>query len=812
FFRSPSDRDGVAVGRGDREGLTALRIGDFVAERQIGRGAMGVVLAARRTSDGTAAALKILLVDQIGESAELAIERFNREVKAVTLLQHPGIVRVRESGRAHVAGLGDVLYYAMEPIAGETLHQSLKRGPFFPREAAAIAIKAADALHFAHGHGIVHRDIKPANIFLTTDGRVVIADFGVCKFTNLRTLTSAGSLVGTIPFLAPEQLLEQPVDARSDIFALGALLYTLITKRYLRPTSSIPDLLQSISGSADEDRVRALTGFDRSLIDIIATAVARDPDRRFQKATDMIRALWPLQGALPQPGPGRQVAPLDPTQIIALKNAGDEVSTEDSGPPLSGEVDLAATAPGLAPPTLPSASRAAPPPSSPFRIEMPPRNAPSPFRRQLKSDEMVRELRGDVNAPPLDEQIAIQAPAITPPYSPARPSAKKVLRHRTRGSTSTEETKETGWRGRLGGWLEPTWARLALVAAAVGLLSLAVWLVLISGSVEIKIDTLPPGALATLDGEPVGPTPVAHRLARRRGSVQISLTAEGRDPYQATVELPLFGRLKPLVVAMPFRRAVLKVATRPPGAQLVIDGQPVCTTPCEARQLLPHERHRVSIERAGCAPTLLQFLPQPGEESVREIELSPLRPSSLALLAVWFDRGPVLVDDQDLTESLTGNEVLLFAGPHRIAVGGQPEIEIQLPPAGARLIDLRKQRRPPDRPNLAKAADRLQTQTGGAARFDANLRYAIYLLSEGQAKQARPFLMQALLRDSNNPRVHRALIVAAAATGNQRLALGHMHDFVNAQGVRVDDERVRRVLVEGAKPGACRDEATAPQR
>jgi serine/threonine-protein kinase len=145
----------VVVGNANIEDLTAIQIDDFVIERPLGRGAMGVVFTARRVSDGTAVALKTLLIDQIGEAADLAVERFSREVQAVTSLHHPGIVRVRESGRATVSGLGDVLYYAMELIAGETLHQSLQRGPFFPGEAAAIVIKAADALHFAHGHGIV---------------------------------------------------------------------------------------------------------------------------------------------------------------------------------------------------------------------------------------------------------------------------------------------------------------------------------------------------------------------------------------------------------------------------------------------------------------------------------------------------------------------------------------------------------------------------------------------------------------------------------------------------------------------------------
>ena len=811
----------MAVGNGDNKGLDVLHIGQFVTEREIGHGAMGVVYAARRTTDGSRIALKTLQVDQIGESAELAVARFNREVQAVTSLHHPGIVRVHESGQADVAGLGKVLYYAMELISGETLHQSLKRGPFFPSEAVAIVIKVADALHFAHGHGIVHRDIKPANVFLTPDNRVVIADFGVCKFTNLRTLTTAGSLIGTIPFLAPEQLLDQPVDARSDIFSLGALLYTLVTKRYLRPTSSVPALLQSVNSDVDAAKVRAMVGFESELVEVIAKAVARDPARRYQKATELIGSLWPLAGALPKPGPERVAAKLDITQVTSLKDAGDEVATRDSDPPLSTDADIAPTAPGAAAhrstPPRPAPPTSLPAPTSGV-FAPPAHDAPSPFRRQSKpslpaatttdgdQDELL-ELDLPPAPPPEGSAPLVFAP---PPYSPANPRRKKELRHVTRGATSAETIEATGWRAQLGRWFEPAWVKLVVAAALAGLLLLLVWLVLRSGSVDIAVDTLPPGANAAFNGEPAGPTPVVRAVARRKGSVLIELTADGRDTYRTTLALPLFGRPRPLVVAMPFRRASLKLTTRPPAASVVVDGKPSCTTPCEAGALAPLERHWIAVDREGCTPTLQLFQAQPGEAATQEIALKPLQPSSLTMLAVWFDRGPVLVDDQDMTEALTNNELLLYAGPHWLKVGDEPEQALQLPPAGTRLVDVRKQRRPPDRPKLTEAADGLQLQTGGVSSFEANLRYAIYQLSEGRAKLARPFLMQALLRDGNNPRVHRALIVSAAAAGNTKLALGHMNAFVSMQISRADDERVRRVLIGGAKPGICVDETVTP--
>jgi len=281
------------------------KIGPYIPERMLGRGAMGIVYAARHEDDGNLVAIKILPLEQLGEDREHSKQRFQREVVAASALNHPGCVRVYGSGQAQVPGVGDVLYYTMELINGETLHDALKTGAFVPHEAVAIVVELAEALRYAHTHGIIHRDVKPGNIFITDDRRIVLADFGICKLTTVSSLTQTGVLVGTLPYLAPEQLLSEQHDARSDLFSIGALLFTLVTARYLRPSTSLGAIVQAVAQGSDVERARALTGLDPQLHELIVKAVAIEPDDRFQTAAKMAEAFRPFAGSVPLPGTDR---------------------------------------------------------------------------------------------------------------------------------------------------------------------------------------------------------------------------------------------------------------------------------------------------------------------------------------------------------------------------------------------------------------------------------------------------------------------------------------------------------------------------
>ena len=151
--------------------------------------------------------------------------RFRREVRAAGQRQHPNIVTVHDYGEENGSP-----FFVMEYVEGESLAERIKRsaGPLSPDEAVAIVAQVLNALDFAHGNGIVHRDIKPSNILVTSDGVVKVADFGIARFEN-SDLTGAGDILGTPSYMAPEQLSGQAADYRSDLFAVGAVLFQALT-------------------------------------------------------------------------------------------------------------------------------------------------------------------------------------------------------------------------------------------------------------------------------------------------------------------------------------------------------------------------------------------------------------------------------------------------------------------------------------------------------------------------------------------------------------------------------------------------------
>src|SRR5262249_32908350 len=162
-----------------------------------------------------------------GEQRRERVERFYREARAAGALTHANIVTVyevgEESGRHFIA---------MEFLEGESLRDRLQRSSPLPLdEALRIAVAVADGLHFAHQHGVVHRDVKPDNVHLLPDGRVKITDFGIARITFEPTLTADGQIFGTPSYMSPEQVTGKGIDARSDIFSLGVMLYEMVAGR-----------------------------------------------------------------------------------------------------------------------------------------------------------------------------------------------------------------------------------------------------------------------------------------------------------------------------------------------------------------------------------------------------------------------------------------------------------------------------------------------------------------------------------------------------------------------------------------------------
>ena len=821
-----------------------LTIGPYVAEQLLGRGAMGTVYGARKEGEALLA-IKTLALDDIGESREQAIERFTREVQAVTSLHHPGIVRVYDAGRAEVETVGEVLYYVMEVIEGETLHQALKRGPFYPSEAAAIVVKVADALNFAHGFGIVHRDIKPANVFYTPQQRVIIADFGVCKFTNLQTVSTEGSLVGTIPFLAPEQILEQPVDARSDVFAMGAMLYTLITRRYLRPPSSIKALVEAVNQERDEDQVRALTAFEPALVEVMARCVTKNPDQRYQLARELIDALWPMAGDMPLPGSDRVVAPRDgqdSTQIDVLP----DLSSEPSDPLLQApqarfELKKSTTPmPEDSPHTpVPRERKTGPLPKLPkLPSEMSDKSTQEaeaarhalvlkagrqdlPKVSDLLKAQAARHEAAKASAPdpfavargepvlgPMPEGLAFEDPDDMQ-VDMGDDISGKVLRHLPKGATGKEVGQGEQAMERLSGMLSKPHLFIPAAAACLLLIAVVVWQLLLLRSVTLQIESIPKGAAVRVNGVDVGATPFVHKASRRAGKLNIELRATEREPYVHELELPLFGSLDPLVVAMPFEFAHLKVVTEPRGATVLLDGAAFCQSSCTVDKVVPRERHYITVDKEGCESVVFDLETEPGQKLERVIKLKPMTLGSLALLQVLSDGQPVFLDGEEVTEAFRHGELLVVAGLHRLEIGAKEARKLyplDLPRGATRRIDVRKRPRKPGKPQLLNAAAlRRENRKKGEieATFSASMDYALFQLAQGKLGTAKTFMVQALAIEEKSARAQRGMIMVAAASKQSKLARGHIHTFLNLPDAPDDTPLVRRMSQFIGKPEVC---------
>jgi serine/threonine-protein kinase len=255
--------------------------------RLIARGGMAEVWEGSDQILGRAVAVKVLLPHLAADAAFL--ERFRREAIAAARLAHPNVVAVFDTGVD--AGL---TFIVTELVRGSTLRELLaQHGAIRPARAVQIAVQVADALHYAHGHGIVHRDVKPGNVVITEDGRVKVTDFGIAKAADVAPgadLTQAGAF-GTARYLSPEQVNGDPQDRRSDVYSLGVVLYEMLCGRApYTGDSELAIAVQHAQGRPVSPR-QFRAGIPRSLEAIVLKAMATAPSDRFDTAAEMRTAL-----------------------------------------------------------------------------------------------------------------------------------------------------------------------------------------------------------------------------------------------------------------------------------------------------------------------------------------------------------------------------------------------------------------------------------------------------------------------------------------------------------------------------------------
>ncbi|MEM6671648.1 MAG: bifunctional serine/threonine-protein kinase/formylglycine-generating enzyme family protein [Planctomycetota bacterium] len=286
------------------------RIGPYAVERVLGWGSAGVVYLAQQSSPRRPVALKVLRIDRAGPSA---VDRFRREIRALAQLDHPGIATVYEAGVADL-GVGEQSWFAMEFVDGLPLTAYADRAGLDRRERIALLLRVARAVHHVHDQGVVHRDLKPENVLVREDGTVRVVDFGVARVRDddaeHLTLTATGQVVGTLAYMAPEQARGGVVDERADQFALGAMLYELLTGELPLPIRGrLPhDALRVIAEGAWTSPTRYEPGLRGDVVAILATALASEPNRRYATvgafADDLERFL-----------DGRSVAARRPTKL-----------------------------------------------------------------------------------------------------------------------------------------------------------------------------------------------------------------------------------------------------------------------------------------------------------------------------------------------------------------------------------------------------------------------------------------------------------------------------------------------------------------
>jgi serine/threonine protein kinase len=248
---------------------------------------MGMVYLAHDLELGVRVAIKTLLPELL-TSDITAIERFRNEIRLARRIAHRNIVRTHDFGKA-----GDVFFVTMEYVEGTTLRTVLdRRGHLGAPAMLAIAKQLAEALRSAHEEGIIHRDIKPQNVLLDSEGTLKVMDFGVARLAQRsNTLTQVGMVVGTPTYMSPEQLLDEDVDARSDLYSVGVLLYECVTGKPPFEGKSPISLIAKILNAEAQAPDKLNADVPPAVSAMVMQLLAKDPEKRVQSASALVEIL-----------------------------------------------------------------------------------------------------------------------------------------------------------------------------------------------------------------------------------------------------------------------------------------------------------------------------------------------------------------------------------------------------------------------------------------------------------------------------------------------------------------------------------------
>ena len=316
--------------------MSLNKLGRYDIVRVLGKGAMGLVYEARDPNLDRRVAIKTIKVENLSEEAAAEYEaRFRTEARSAARLQHPNIVSVYDSDRH-----GDMAYLVMEFIQGEDLKQHLDSGKRYSlTQSLGMVADLLAALDYAHRQNIVHRDVKPANLLIEANGRVKLTDFGVARIQDSGEATrTQGTMVGTLKYMSPEQVQGVPIDSRADLFAVGVVLYQLLTGK--RPFDGDTDfaIIQQIVGHTPAAPSSFSNALPAAIDAVVARALAKKREQRFATAQDFASALQEASGQALDPTvvppvsqPGRRGGMATDTGMQASRAGGSTVRLSTSG-------------------------------------------------------------------------------------------------------------------------------------------------------------------------------------------------------------------------------------------------------------------------------------------------------------------------------------------------------------------------------------------------------------------------------------------------------------------------------------------------
>jgi len=297
-------------------GLSAgTRLGPYEVVAPLGAGGMGEVYRARDTRLGRDVAVKVVHPRLAADPDRLS--RFEKEARAAAQLDHPNILVVHDVGTHEGSP-----FIVSELLQGESLREKLGT-PLPPKRAVDYAIQIAHGLAAAHEKGIVHRDIKPENVFVTKDGHVKILDFGVAKLlpsfepsgvdteTPTESVTQPGTALGTVSYMSPEQIRGQPIDARSDLFSLGVVIYEMLSGKRPFQRETAAETMTAILREEPPDLSETNRSVPAALENVVRHCLEKEPESRFQSARDVVFAIE----ALPEVSTARPTAPMSPAGV-----------------------------------------------------------------------------------------------------------------------------------------------------------------------------------------------------------------------------------------------------------------------------------------------------------------------------------------------------------------------------------------------------------------------------------------------------------------------------------------------------------------